>query len=105
MGTETSPLDTADHLDCREAILGYLEGVFEDGDPDLIAAALNNVVRARGLAQDASSAQSDIASVIRTLKALGLELAAKAACPLRASQTSRRPPPSSLASCHAHRKG
>jgi DNA-binding phage protein len=79
MGTETAPWDAADHLDSRESILAYLEAVFEDGDPELIALALNNVARARGLAQDALSAQGDIASVIRTLKALGLELTAKAA--------------------------
>jgi DNA-binding phage protein len=79
MGIETTPWDAADHLDSIEAILGYLEAVFEDGDPELIAAALNDIARARGLAQDALSAQSDIASLIRTLKALGLELAAKAA--------------------------
>lgn len=79
MGIETTPWDAADHLDSIEAILGYLEAVFEDGDPELIAAALNDIARARGLAQDALSAQSDIASLIRTLKALGLELTAKAA--------------------------
>jgi len=79
MEIETTPWDAADHLDSKEAILGYLEVVFEDGDPELIAAALNDVARARGPAQDALSAQSDIASVVRTLKALGLELTAKAA--------------------------
>jgi DNA-binding phage protein len=53
--------------------------VFEDGDPELIVVALNNVARAKGLAQDALTAQSDITSVIGTLKALGLELTARAA--------------------------
>ena len=53
--------------------------MFDDGDPELIALALNNVARAKGLPHDALTAQSDIASVIRTLKALGLELTAKAA--------------------------
>jgi DNA-binding phage protein len=79
MGIETSRWDTAEFLDSREAILAYLEAVFEDGDPELIALALNNVARAKGLAHDALSARSDIASVIGTLKALGLELTAKAA--------------------------
>lgn len=79
MGIETSRWDTAEFLDSREAILAYLEAVFEDGDPELIALALNNVARAKGLAHDALTAQSDIASVIATLKALGLELTAKAA--------------------------
>lgn len=79
MGIETSRWDTAEFLDSREAILAYLETVFEDGDPELIALALNNVARAKGLAQCALTAQSDIASVIATLKAIGLELTAKAA--------------------------
>jgi DNA-binding phage protein len=79
MAIETSRWDTAEFLDSPEAILAYIEAVFEDGDPELIALALNNVARAKGLAQDALTAQSDITSVIETLKALGLELTAKAA--------------------------
>ncbi|MFL6843539.1 MAG: DNA-binding protein [Allosphingosinicella sp.] len=79
MGIETRPWDAAEHLDSNEAILAYLEAVFENGDPELVAAALNDVSRARGLAQDALTAHSDISSVIATLKALGLELTAKAA--------------------------
>jgi hypothetical protein len=79
MAIETSPWDTAEFLDSREAILAYLEAVFEDGDPELIVLALNDVARARGLAQDALTGHSDLASGIATLKALGLELAAKPA--------------------------
>lgn len=79
MGIETSRWDTAEFLDSPEAILAYIEAVFGDGDPKLIALALNNVARAKGLAQDALTTRSDIASVIATLKALGLELTAKAA--------------------------
>ena len=41
MGIETSRWDTADFLDSPEAILAYVEAVFEDGDPELIALALN----------------------------------------------------------------
>ena len=79
MGIETKRWDTADFLDSPEAVLAYVEAVFEDGDPKLIALALNNVARAKGIPHDALTAQSDIASVIRTLKALGLELTARAA--------------------------
>ncbi len=80
MGIETSRWDAADHLGDKEAILAYLEAVFEEGDPALIAAALNDVARAKGMADDpALSADTDISAVIRTLKALGLELTAKAA--------------------------
>jgi DNA-binding phage protein len=79
MGLETSRWDAVDYLGSTEAIIGYLEAVFENGDPDLIAAALNDVARAKGLEQDALTAHTDLSSVIRTLKALGLELTAKAA--------------------------
>lgn len=79
MGSDTRRRDAAEFLDTREAILAYLEAVFEDGAPGLVALALNAVARAKGLAQDALTAQSDIASVIGTLKTLGLELTARAA--------------------------
>lgn len=79
MGIETTRWDTAEFLDSPEAVLAYVEGVFEDGDPELIVLALNNVARAKGLAHDALTPQSDITSVIVTLKALGLELTARAA--------------------------
>jgi DNA-binding phage protein len=79
MGIETNRWDAADHLHSTEAILGYLEAAFGDGDPELIAAALSDVVRARGLDRQALTARTDLAEMIRTLKALGLELTAKAA--------------------------
>jgi DNA-binding phage protein len=79
MGIEATRWDTAEYLDSTDAILAYLEAAFEDGEPELIALALNNVARARGLAEDSLTPASDISAVIRTLKALGLELTAKAA--------------------------
>lgn len=80
MTLATTPWDAADHLDSKEAILAYLDAVFEDGDPALIAAALGDVARAKGIAGDpALTSDTDISSVIRTLKSLGLELTAKAA--------------------------
>ena len=72
--------DVVDHLDTKEAVPAYLEAVFEDGDSELIAAALNDVARAKGITNDpALTFDSDIAGVIRTLKALGLQLTARAA--------------------------
>lgn len=80
MGIEITRWDAADHLDSPEAIVAYLEAVFEDGDPALITAALNDVARAKGVAgEGALTADTDISAIIRTLKALGLELTAKAA--------------------------
>lgn len=79
MGIETSRWDAADHLDSEAAVLAYLEAVFEDGAPDLIAAALNDIARARGVGEEALTAEIGLDAVIRTLKALGIELTAKAA--------------------------
>jgi probable addiction module antidote protein len=79
MGIETTPWDAVEFLDSDEATLGYVEAVFEDGDPELIAAALNDVCRAKGLERDALTAGADLGAVIATLKALGLELTARAA--------------------------
>lgn len=78
MGLETSRWDAADHLETTEAVVAYLEAVFADGDPELIAAALNDVARAKGIAEADLTGATDLASVIRTLKTLGLELTAKA---------------------------
>lgn len=79
MAIETIPWDTAEHLQSTEAVLAYLEAVFEDGDPELITLALDNVARARGVATEALNSHTDISVIIRTMKALGLELTAKAA--------------------------
>ncbi|RXD03616.1 transcriptional regulator [Sphingomonas sp. UV9] len=78
MTVETTGWTATEYLDSDAAILAYLEAAFEDGDPPLIAAALSDVAKVRGIAEQP---KPDIAldSVIRTLKALGLELTAKAA--------------------------
>lgn len=47
MALETTRWDPVDHLDSEEMILAYLEAAFEDGHPDLIAAALDDVAGAR----------------------------------------------------------
>jgi DNA-binding phage protein len=80
MAIETFPWDAAEYLDSDEMILAYLEAVFEDGDPQLIALALNDIARARGLSDlGAVTPATDISAVIKTVKALGFELTAKAA--------------------------
>lgn len=79
MGIETKPWDAAEYLDSDEAIVAYLEAVFEDGDAALIAAALNDVARAKGIGEAKLTGGTDLSSVIRTLKAMGFELTAKAA--------------------------
>jgi probable addiction module antidote protein len=46
-GLQARRWDAAEHLDNAEAVIAYLEAVFEDGDPELIAAGLNDVARAK----------------------------------------------------------
>lgn len=43
--------DTAEFLENDEDIVAYLNAALEDGDSALIAAALGNIARARGMTQ------------------------------------------------------
>ncbi|MFZ2109745.1 MAG: hypothetical protein WAV18_30955 [Roseiarcus sp.] len=48
MTIETTAWDTAERLTSKEAITAYLEPVFEEGNPALIAPALGDVARPAG---------------------------------------------------------
>ena len=91
--TATRPWDPADHLETDEDIVAYLEAAFEDGDPALIAAALGDVARARGMTKVATDAglgreslykalspngNPEFATVLKVMQALGLRLHASA---------------------------
>jgi len=90
MPLETTKWDSAEYLKSREDIAAYLEAVFEDGDPSLIAYALGQVARAEGMTQIAKEAglsreslyrslsadgNPEMATVLKVLSALGLRLA------------------------------
>jgi probable addiction module antidote protein len=94
MHVETRKWDVAEHLDDEEAILAYLDAAMEDGDPVLIAAALGDVARARGMSYVAQKTgmsreslyralspegNPELATVVRVMKALGLRLKTAAA--------------------------
>ena len=53
---KTVPWDAAEYLKSDKDIAHYLEAVFEDGDPSLVAAALGDVARAKGMARIAQAA-------------------------------------------------
>jgi probable addiction module antidote protein len=87
--TVTIPWDSASYLKTRADIAGYLEAVFEDGDPALIAHALGVVARARGMSQIAQATglgreslykalspdgNPGLATVLKVMHALGLKL-------------------------------
>jgi probable addiction module antidote protein len=93
MPLKTVPWDVTEHLDTPEAIVNYLEAVFEIGDPQLIVAALGDVARARGmsaLAKDtglsreslyrslAKEGNPEFATIVKVFKALGLRIGATA---------------------------
>lgn len=46
-----SPYDSADYLKSEEDVANYLDAIFEDGDPALIAHGLGVVARSKGMAK------------------------------------------------------
>ena len=87
--TPTRPWDVAEHLVTAEDMAEYLEAALEDGDPHLVAAALGDIARARGMAQIAREAglgreslykalspdgNPEFATVLKVVRALGLRL-------------------------------
>lgn len=87
--TKTLPWDAAEHLKTEEDRAAYLEAALEDGDPALVAAALGDIARAKGMTQVAREAglgreslykalsaegNPELATVLKVVKALGLRL-------------------------------
>ena len=54
-----------------EAIVAYVEAAYDDGDPALIAAALGDVARARGMTQFAKDAGVSRETIYKALSACG----------------------------------
>lgn len=48
---ETRPWDITRYLDSDEAVAAYIEAALEEDDPALLAAALGDVARAKGMTQ------------------------------------------------------
>jgi probable addiction module antidote protein len=87
--TATLVWDPADHLQSREDMAAYLQAALEEGDPALIAAALGDIARAKGMTQVARDAglgreslykalspagNPEFATILKVVKALGLVL-------------------------------
>lgn len=98
--TETTLWDPANHLESNEDMAAYLEAALEDGDPQLVAAALGDIARAKGMTQVArkaglgreslykaltSSGNPELATVLKVISALGLQLHASPAAPIEAA--------------------
>jgi probable addiction module antidote protein len=89
MARETIPWDAAGTLQSKEDIAAYLDAVLEDGDSELLKAALGDIARAKGMTEIARDSKLGRASlykalsprgnpglvtVARVLRALGLRL-------------------------------
>lgn len=87
--TVTTPWDPADHLRTDEDMASYLEAALEEGDPALVAAALGDIARAKGMTQVARDAglgreslykalspagNPEFATILKVVAALGLQL-------------------------------
>jgi probable addiction module antidote protein len=87
----TRTWDPARYLNSDADVIGYLETALEDGDPALVAAALGDVARARGMTSIARKAglgreslykalspdgNPEFATIVMVLRALGLRLRA-----------------------------
>ncbi len=56
MALKTTVFDSAKYLVDNEAVAAYLSDMLEEGDASVLAAALGNIARARGMAQIAQDA-------------------------------------------------
>lgn len=54
--SELPEFDAAEYLNSEEDIAAYLTAVIEENDPALLAAALGDIARARGMSQVAKDA-------------------------------------------------
>ena len=56
MKPKTTPFDATRYLVDNEAVAAYLSDMMEDGDSSVLAAALGDIARARGMTQIAQDA-------------------------------------------------
>lgn len=99
---KTRRWDPVEHLDTEARVARYLDAALEDGDPELVAAALGDIARARGMSRIAAAAglgreslykalsrdgNPGLATILRVVKALGLRLRA---APAKEPRSERR---------------
>ena len=87
--THTTKWDASEHLSSKEEMAAYLEAALEDGDSGVIAAALGDIARSKGMTQLAkdtglgreslykslsSEGNPELATVLKVVGALGLRL-------------------------------
>ena len=86
---KTSPWDVTEHLETEEDMAAYLEAALEGNDPSLIAAALGDIAKAKGMSQIAKQTglgreslykalspegNPEFSTILKVVSALGLQL-------------------------------
>ena len=92
--TPTEKWDPAEHLETPEDMAAYLEAALEENDPVLIAAAIGDIARAKGMSQVgrdsglgreslykalSTGGNPELSTILKVLSALGLRLHASPA--------------------------
>lgn len=87
--TKTLPWDAVEYLNSDDDRAAYLEAALEEGEPSLVAAALGDIARARGMTQLARetglgreslykalspTGNPEFSTILKVVRALGLEL-------------------------------
>ena len=90
---KTHPWNVEDYLETKEDMAAYLEPALEEGDPALVAAAMGDIARAKGMTQIAretglgreslykalsSEGNPEFSTILKVIQALGLRLRATA---------------------------
>lgn len=65
---ELPTFDAADYLDSEEAITAYLNAILEENDDALLASALGDIAKARGMTQIAKDAGIGRESLYKALR-------------------------------------
>jgi probable addiction module antidote protein len=87
--TKTRPFDAAEYLKTEQEMIAYLEAAFDEGDPQVVAAALGDIARAKGMSQVARDTglgreslykslslqgNPELSTVMKVMRSLGLSL-------------------------------
>ena len=68
MGIKLTNLDVSEYLTTGESIASYLSAIIEEGNPQLLLAAISDVAKARGMAKIASDSGLGRESLYKALK-------------------------------------
>ena len=71
MAHETTSWSALDHLDTPAEQAAYLDAALDDGDPNLVAAVIGDIARARGLARFALETGIEPRTIELTFRADG----------------------------------